>query len=225
MIEPGVAIVAASLATIRPLLRALRVTGFQSTQSSRGGYIPSTAWENNLRRANYANGKDGTPGSGPNDITLIDIETGLDDGAPLEGASKDASVFGTKTTTTVPEPVATAPSRGFSQRAYRISHHREAYLASPDSDSDGPQPGPSATSSALVIEGAGSQATSETRGASGNESDSGPAYHSQSGGSRMDRRHSDDEEELIGLEASSQHSGRVGLGATAWNVTPKLPPL
>ena len=225
MIEPGVAIVAASLATIRPLLHLLRVKGFQSTQNSRSGYRRSTAWENNMRRANYLNGKDGTPRSGPNDITLIDIETGVDDGATTGSANKDASVFGTKTTTMVPESVAAVPSRGFAKRAYRISQHREAYLANPDSDSDEPQPGPSATGTALIIQGTGSQATSETRGTSRNGSNSGPAYHPQSGGSRMDRRHSDDEDELMGLEASSQHSGRVGLGVTAWNVTPRLPPL
>lgn len=35
LIEPGVAIVASSLATIRPLLRALRVRGFESTDQDR----------------------------------------------------------------------------------------------------------------------------------------------------------------------------------------------
>lgn len=36
LVEPGVAIVAASLATIRPLLRAMRVCGFDSTGRSAG---------------------------------------------------------------------------------------------------------------------------------------------------------------------------------------------
>lgn len=34
IIEPGLAIVASSLATIRPLLRAMRVRGFESTEDS-----------------------------------------------------------------------------------------------------------------------------------------------------------------------------------------------
>ena len=42
LVEPGVAIVAASLATIRPLLRALRIRGFDSTgRTGRSGGIRS----------------------------------------------------------------------------------------------------------------------------------------------------------------------------------------
>jgi len=41
LVEPGVAIIASSLATIRPLLRALRIRGFEST--GRSGALPSGA--------------------------------------------------------------------------------------------------------------------------------------------------------------------------------------
>lgn len=39
LIEPGVAIVASSLVTIRPLLRQLRLKGFESSENSRGGGV------------------------------------------------------------------------------------------------------------------------------------------------------------------------------------------
>jgi hypothetical protein len=44
VIEPGVAIIAASLATIRPLLRAMRVHGFGSTGRSRTAHSSPSAY-------------------------------------------------------------------------------------------------------------------------------------------------------------------------------------
>lgn len=44
VIEPGVAIIAASLATIRPLLRAMRVHGFGSTGRSRTAHSAPSAY-------------------------------------------------------------------------------------------------------------------------------------------------------------------------------------
>lgn len=59
MVEPGVAIIASSLATIRPLLRALKIRGFESTQRSK-----STGFSSKK----YAGGS--MPGYGPNDVSL-----------------------------------------------------------------------------------------------------------------------------------------------------------
>jgi hypothetical protein len=67
LIEPGVAISAASLATIRPLLRLLKVPGFSTSNntyaSGRSAPIKSRS-------------KPGpsVPGHGPNDVTLVDVQ-------------------------------------------------------------------------------------------------------------------------------------------------------
>ncbi|RSL39043.1 hypothetical protein CEP53_014365 [Fusarium sp. AF-6] len=69
LIEPGVAIIASSLATIRPLLRAMKIRGFESTGNTYGtGH--SAAMRSNANR-----GKPGImPGFGPNDVSLMNVE-------------------------------------------------------------------------------------------------------------------------------------------------------
>ncbi|KAJ3518194.1 hypothetical protein NM208_g14604 [Fusarium decemcellulare] len=69
LIEPGVAIIASSLATIRPLLRAMKIRGFESTENTYGtGH--SAAMRSNANRS-----KPGTmPGFGPNDVSLVNVE-------------------------------------------------------------------------------------------------------------------------------------------------------
>lgn len=66
IVEPGVAIVASSLITIRPLLRAWRVRGFQSTEHSKrtGGAISN----------GHANRSGVMPGFGSKNGTTIDVE-------------------------------------------------------------------------------------------------------------------------------------------------------
>ncbi|KAJ4311015.1 hypothetical protein N0V84_010671 [Fusarium piperis] len=73
LIEPGVAIVASSLATIRPLLRALKIRGFESTGNTYGtGH--SAAMRSNANRP-----KPGAmPGFGPNDVSLMNVEPNHD---------------------------------------------------------------------------------------------------------------------------------------------------
>ncbi|CVK93171.1 uncharacterized protein FPRO_04463 [Fusarium proliferatum ET1] len=70
LIEPGVAIVASSLATIRPLLRAMRIRGFESTENTYGtGH--SAAVRSNANRS-----KTGIlimPGFGPEDVSLTNM--------------------------------------------------------------------------------------------------------------------------------------------------------
>lgn len=58
MVEPGVAIIASSLATIRPLLRALKIRGFESTHRT-----PSTGMSSKRNPGSR-------PGYGPNDVSL-----------------------------------------------------------------------------------------------------------------------------------------------------------
>jgi hypothetical protein len=82
LIEPGVAIVAASLVTIRPLLHQLKIRGFGSTDPS---YAKSRSGPNNPRsritdHSGAGNSRNrNVPGSRPGDLTLIDLETGDND--------------------------------------------------------------------------------------------------------------------------------------------------
>ncbi|TGJ86024.1 hypothetical protein E0Z10_g2753 [Xylaria hypoxylon] len=68
LVEPGIAISAASLATIRPLLRRWRVRGFTSSERSRGT-APSQEPGSRIKKASNM------PGFGPHDVTLVDIES------------------------------------------------------------------------------------------------------------------------------------------------------
>ncbi|XDG02386.1 hypothetical protein ABKA04_002001 [Annulohypoxylon sp. FPYF3050] len=69
LVEPGVAIVASSLVTIRPLLRLWKVRGFNSTGQSR----PTNQYNSN--RMSRTNRSSKMPGFGSTDVTLIDIES------------------------------------------------------------------------------------------------------------------------------------------------------
>lgn len=72
LIEPGVAIVASSLATIRPLLRAMRIRGFESTDHTHSTGVSA--------RARYPGGGRAPPRAmpafGPCGVSLQDIEPG-----------------------------------------------------------------------------------------------------------------------------------------------------
>src|SRR5690242_16228308 len=68
LIEPGIAIVAASMATIRPLLRRMRVRGFESTDNP-SSYGHNSAWSTSRRKRSRA-------GSVPiEEVTLEDLDT------------------------------------------------------------------------------------------------------------------------------------------------------
>lgn len=88
LVEPGVAIVASSLVTIRPLLRRMRLRGFESTERSRGlqaagqngslgatgGSRGAATTRSGTRRAS------GMPGYGSGSIKLADMERGSNKG-------------------------------------------------------------------------------------------------------------------------------------------------
>ncbi|KAI0884257.1 uncharacterized protein GGS22DRAFT_21179 [Annulohypoxylon maeteangense] len=69
LIEPGVAIVASSLVTIRPLLRLWKIKGFGSTGQSH----PTNQYNSN--RMSRTNRSSKMPGFGSTDVTLVDIES------------------------------------------------------------------------------------------------------------------------------------------------------
>lgn len=69
LVEPGIAIIAASLVTIRPLLRLLKLRGFGSTDRT-FGYNSGTARSG----TQFSRGR--MPGYGRGDVKMTDIETG-----------------------------------------------------------------------------------------------------------------------------------------------------
>lgn len=70
LVEPGVAITAASLVTIRPLLRQIRLRGFESTERSRSVPFKGRSLGSKTNRSKYS----GMPDCGPNDLKLKDLE-------------------------------------------------------------------------------------------------------------------------------------------------------
>lgn len=93
LVEPGVAIVASSLVTIRPLLRKMRLKGFESTERSRG--LQFTGQSGNLGATGGSRGgattRSGTqrgsmPACGPGNSTkLADLEPGFGAGGAKGG--------------------------------------------------------------------------------------------------------------------------------------------
>ncbi|KAI1072647.1 hypothetical protein LB507_002828 [Fusarium sp. FIESC RH6] len=70
LIEPGVAIIASSLATIRPLLRAMKIRGFESTDHTYGtGHSAAVKSHTN----HHSPGVMVMPGFGPEDVSLNNI--------------------------------------------------------------------------------------------------------------------------------------------------------
>lgn len=93
LIEPGIAIVAASMATIRPLLRRMRVRGFESTDN------PSTYGHNSA----FSTSRKGRSRAGSvplQDVTLQDL---------------DAKTGPSTTTKTKPKPEITVQSFTFTE--------------------------------------------------------------------------------------------------------------
>lgn len=85
LVEPGVAIVASSLVTIRPLLRRIRLKGFESTEQSRSAPLTGRSRSRSgtgglgsrtTRSAtNRPRGYGGVPvGDGPDDVDLGELE-------------------------------------------------------------------------------------------------------------------------------------------------------
>ncbi|KAK7749708.1 hypothetical protein SLS53_000287 [Cytospora paraplurivora] len=84
LVEPGVAITAASLVTIRPLLRQIRLKGFESTERGRSVPFNGRSLGSKTNRSKYS----GMPDCGPDDLKLKDLEQGY-------GGAKGTSPQGT----------------------------------------------------------------------------------------------------------------------------------
>jgi hypothetical protein len=82
LIEPGVAIVAASLVTIRPLLQTMRVKGFRSPENSRNIRMQDPNQPRTGTGGARAYGRTGMPGfAGPGNTQPGDLESG--DAGPM----------------------------------------------------------------------------------------------------------------------------------------------
>lgn len=111
LVEPGVAIVASSLVTIRPLLRRCRLKGFESSQRSRskglwgrygrsGGKVSEVGGNSNHHHHNNKNlnlkmttrSGGGMPGMGADEVGLSDLQAGRSrTGRSARSARKSAS--------------------------------------------------------------------------------------------------------------------------------------
>lgn len=82
LVEPGVAIVASSLVTIRPLLRKMRLKGFESTERSRGLRFGGQSGSGGMGYRGGGNQSvtrrtiGSMPGYGPDNVKLADLEPG-----------------------------------------------------------------------------------------------------------------------------------------------------
>lgn len=108
LVEPGVAIVASSLVTIRPLLRKMRLKGFESTERSRGlHYTPqsasfgATGGSRGGATTRSGTQRGGMPGYGPgSSIKLADLESGGGGGGGKGGGYWSQSTTLTSRTST-----------------------------------------------------------------------------------------------------------------------------
>ncbi|KAH6985313.1 hypothetical protein EDB80DRAFT_756783 [Ilyonectria destructans] len=116
LVEPGVAIVASSLATIRPLLRAMKIKGFESTYG--------TGHSNAMRTGTRSKSRS-LPHFGPNGVSPMNVE--LDFEAELQLAPSNNRVphsfhrNGLPATPLSPSDQGGSPPRHWQARAYSSS--------------------------------------------------------------------------------------------------------
>lgn len=189
LVEPGVAIVAASLVTIRPLLRLFRLHGFESTGRTPG---PSGTARSGTQRSA---GK--MPAYGHGELTAVDIEL---------AEAKSSGSYATLSIQSNPPPLHMSPlsmspfdpaAPGVLLRPPPFEHRRKKSKSLEVHESlqdDGSQPARRnyINSDVYVIEGPG---------AGGVDKWTGDRLRSPSVSS----------DDLDGMDAQSQHSGRVGL--------------
>lgn len=89
VVEPGLAIVASNLATVRPLLRAMRIRGFNSTEQHQYAYVSSQNHENSTSRYNQPSAslaRSHSPRS-INEIAAPETHS-MEDSRPYEGQAE-----------------------------------------------------------------------------------------------------------------------------------------
>lgn len=167
LVEPGVAIVASSLVTIRPLLRAWRLNGFTSTDRTPGMSNMSGGMRSGPMRSGTTRSVRRSPGYDLDDI----------DNMEMGGFGKHDGEIGSMPR----EPTFAAVSKEVDGGQLTPD-----FMAPPDR-----RRADVVKSEMYIIEGA-NKSGNTWRGGSGSPSASSV--------------------ELDGLDAQSQHSGRVGLG-------------
>jgi hypothetical protein len=142
LIEPGVAIMASSLATIRPLLRAWRVRGFQSTENSNSkrtgpsyGYGRSRSRSQGIRSGHGAmpgfGSQSGSRGGAIIATTTVDIESGYVGGKSAT-ASSNPSMSTSPLPTTITFDIHDKKQQQQQQPPARLSRITERTVDSPD---------------------------------------------------------------------------------------------
>lgn len=185
LVEPGIAIVAASLVTIRPLLRLLKLRGFGSTGGT-FGYKSGTA------RSGTHNSRGLMPAGGPGDIKMNDIETGSQKPLPSVPESREPSASGKIISPPFMSPLAMSPFNPSAPGLPPTFDDGTRRRMEPELNENGFLPPPTSRwrqdvhSEMYVIEGA---------------TDNGPRTPGRS------RSPSLSSIDMIGMEAHSQHIG------------------
>ncbi|KAM0324184.1 hypothetical protein ACHAQA_008378 [Verticillium albo-atrum] len=188
LVEPGVAIIAASLVTIRPLLRLFRLRGFESTGRTPG--------PNGTARSGTQRSTGKMPGYGPGEVTAIDIELG----EAKSSSSYATSTVDAKMAPPFMSPLAMSPFDPSAPSVVRppileTRRTRSQALTVPGTQKDDASLGTRRSyvkSEMYIIEGPGAERDDKWTG------------------DRL-RSPSLSSEDMDGIEAQSQHSGRVGL--------------
>jgi hypothetical protein len=116
LIEPGVAISAASLATIRPLLRLLKVPGFSTANNTYGSGRSAPV------RSRSKPGPS-MPGYGPNDMSLVEVHRDLGSGKTYAtGEARPITEEDTKALN-LPPGIAPKPLNDSKSEVYVIEGH------------------------------------------------------------------------------------------------------
>ncbi|KAI1754601.1 hypothetical protein F4782DRAFT_37602 [Xylaria castorea] len=96
LVEPGIAISAASLATIRPLLRRWRIKGFTHSERSRA----TTTGKSQDHQSSRPRMASKMPGFGPRDVKMVDLEHGTGSTTDTEKSLSPITVIPTSKLTT-----------------------------------------------------------------------------------------------------------------------------
>lgn len=127
LIEPGVAIIASSLATIRPLLRAMKITGFEYTEYGIGTNHSAAPQSSVLRSLGNRSKQRSMPGYGPDDVSLADVELNHEAKRQVGSHDMDINVWHHES----PSRFSNGPSSPGLSEIFVIQGHRSSAFTSP----------------------------------------------------------------------------------------------